>query len=60
MLNSIQKFVVYCWGFVFNHEVNSLRHIPDVTIRHYGFAGPRSDVGHSLCGGGWKLYVLSR
>jgi len=31
----IRKFVVYCWNFVFNHEVSPLRHIPDVAIRHY-------------------------
>ncbi len=26
---------MYCWNFVFNHEVSPLRHIPDVAIRHY-------------------------
>ena len=35
MLNTIQMFVVFCWNFVFNHEVSPLRHIPDVAMRHY-------------------------
>ena len=35
MLTSVRKFVVFCWDFVFNHEVSPLRHIPDVAIRHY-------------------------
>jgi hypothetical protein len=35
MFYSIRRLVVYCWDFVFNHEVSPLRHIPDVAIRHY-------------------------
>jgi hypothetical protein len=35
MFNPVRKLVVYCWDFVFNHEVSPLRHIPDVAIRHY-------------------------
>ncbi|MBM3505263.1 MAG: hypothetical protein FJX65_15480 [Alphaproteobacteria bacterium] len=35
MLNPVRRLVVYCWDFVFNHEVSPLRHIPDVAIRHY-------------------------
>ena len=35
MLTPIRKIVVFCWDFVFNHEVSPLRHIPDVAIRHY-------------------------
>ena len=35
MFNPIRKLIVYCWDFVFNHEVSPLRHIPDVTMRHY-------------------------
>ena len=35
MFMSLQKFVVYCWNFVFNHKVSPLRNIPDVAIRHY-------------------------
>jgi len=27
--------VVYPWNFIFNHEVSPLRHIPDVSTRHY-------------------------
>lgn len=35
MLTSVRRFVIFCWDFVFNHEVSPLRHIPDVAIRHY-------------------------
>jgi len=35
MFYPVRKLVVYCWDFVFNHEVSPLRHIPDVAIRHY-------------------------
>ena len=35
MFTPVRKFVVYCWDFVFNHEVSPLRNIPDVAIRHY-------------------------
>jgi len=35
MLARARKLVVFCWGFVFNHEISPLRNIPDVAIRHY-------------------------
>jgi len=35
MFYPVRRLVVYCWDFVFNHEVSPLRHIPDVAIRHY-------------------------
>jgi len=35
MLMPVRQLVVFCWDFVFNHEVSPLRHIPDVAIRHY-------------------------
>ena len=35
MFNRVIKLVVFCWDFVFNHEVSPLRNIPDVAIRHY-------------------------
>ena len=35
MTGYIQRSVVSCWEFVFNHEVSPLRHIPDVALRHY-------------------------
>ncbi len=35
MFMPIRRFVVFCWDFVFNHEVSPLRHIPDIAIRHY-------------------------
>ena len=35
MVTSVRKFIVFCWDFVFNHEVSPLRHISDVAMRHY-------------------------
>jgi len=35
VLMPIKGFVLFCWEFVFNHEVSPLRHIPNVAIRHY-------------------------
>jgi hypothetical protein len=35
MLQKFASAVVYCWNFVFNHQVSPLRHIPDVAVRHY-------------------------
>ena len=35
MLTPMRMLVVFCWDFVFNHEVSPLRHIRDVAIRHY-------------------------
>ena len=35
MLTQLRKSVVFCWDFLFNHEVSPLRHIPDVAMRHY-------------------------
>jgi hypothetical protein len=35
MFTTVRKFVVYCWNFVFNHEISPLRKIPDVAMRHY-------------------------
>jgi len=34
MFMPIRRLVVFCWEFLFNHEVSPLRHIPDVAIRH--------------------------
>ncbi len=35
MITTIRKFILYSWNFIFNHEVSPLRHIPDVSVRHY-------------------------
>jgi len=35
MFAPIGKGVVFCWNYVFNHEVSPLRHIPNVAMRHY-------------------------
>jgi len=35
MFTSLRKLTIYCWNFVFNHEVSPLRNIPDVAVRHY-------------------------
>ncbi len=35
MMASVKTVVVHAWNFVFDHSVSPLRHIPDVSIRHY-------------------------
>jgi hypothetical protein len=35
MITGIKTLVVHSWNFVFNHNVSPLRHIPDVSIRHF-------------------------
>lgn len=31
----MRPLILNTWNFFFNHEVNPLRHIPDVAMRHY-------------------------
>lgn len=31
----MNKYIVFIWNYIFNHEVSPLRHISDVAIRHY-------------------------
>lgn len=35
MIANVKTFIAYAWNFVFNHKVSPLRHIPDVSTRHY-------------------------
>ncbi len=35
MRKILELGVVYPWNFLFNHEVSPLRHIPDISTRHY-------------------------
>ena len=30
----MRTLIVHAWGYVFDHEVSPLRHIPDVAVRH--------------------------
>ena len=30
----MRKTITFMWGYVFDHEVSPLRHIPDFTTRH--------------------------
>lgn len=39
MLTRVRQLVLFCWNYVFNHEVSPLRHIPDVSMRHYVLQG---------------------
>ena len=31
----MRAFIVKAWDFIFNTDVSPLRHIPDITTRHY-------------------------
>lgn len=35
MLDPVRHVVLFCWQFVYNHEVSPLRNIPDVAMRQY-------------------------
>lgn len=35
MIKNVKAFTHYAWNFVFDQNVNPLRHIPDVSVRHY-------------------------
>jgi hypothetical protein len=35
----MRKYIVFAWGYIFNHEVSPLRHIQDVALRHYILQG---------------------
>ena len=30
----VSTFIINCWNAVMNHNVNPLRHIPDLQVRH--------------------------
>ena len=34
-ITNIKIFIIHTWKFVFDHNVSPLRHIPDVSVRHY-------------------------
>ena len=61
MFNSIRRFIVYGWDFVFNHEVSPLRHIPDVAIRHYVLQalGLMWAVAFALAAGSYTFFAYS-
>ncbi len=31
----MRQMIVFAWNFIFNAEVSPLRHIPDISTRHY-------------------------
>ena len=61
MLTSLRKLVVYCWNFVFNHEVSPLRHISDVAVRHYILQalGMMWAIGFALAVGSYTFLAVS-
>jgi hypothetical protein len=61
MFTAVRTFVVYCWNFVFNHEVSPLRNIPDVAIRHYALQalGLMWAVSFSLAIGSYTFLAAS-
>ena len=61
MFMPIRRFVVFCWDFVFNHEVSPLRHVPDIAIRHYILQalGLMWAVAFSLAIGSYSFIVVS-
>ena len=35
MITNVKTFIIHAWNFVFDHSVSPLRHIPDISVRHY-------------------------
>ena len=61
MFYSIRRLVVYCWDFVFNHEVSPLRNIPDVAMRHYVLQalGLMWAVAFAVAAGSYTFFAVS-
>jgi hypothetical protein len=61
MFKSFRRLVVYCWDFLFNHEVSPLRNIPDVAIRHYVLQalGLMWAVAFALAAGSYTFLAVS-
>lgn len=52
---------MFCWDFVFNHEISPLRHIPDVAMRHYVLQalGLMWAVAFAVAAGGYSFLAVS-
>ena len=61
MFTLVRKFVVYCWIFVFNHEVSPLRNIPDFAIRHYVLQalGLMWAISFAVAAGSYTFFAVS-
>ena len=61
MFSPVQRFVVYLWHFVFDHEVSPLRHIPDVAVRHYALQalGLMWAVAFAVAAGSYTFFAVS-
>ena len=57
----MKNAVVNIWNFIFNHEVNPLRHIPDVAVRHYvlQILGLMWAVAFSVAIGSYTVFAVS-
>ena len=61
MFLPLRKLVVFCWDFVFDHEVSPLRNIPDVAIRHYILQalGLMWAVAFAVAAGSYTYFAVS-
>ena len=61
MFRPIRRFVVYCWSFLFDHEVSPVRNIPDVAVRHYilQILGLMWAVAFAVAAGSYTFLVFS-
>ncbi|MGL4235354.1 hypothetical protein [Tabrizicola sp.] len=57
----MRSLVTRVWNFVFNHEVNPLRHISDVATRHYvlQILGLMWAVAFSIALGSYTVLAVS-
>ena len=57
----MQKTIVYAWGFLFDHEVSPLRHIPHVNTRHMvlQLLGWMWALAFSIAVGSYTVFAVS-
>lgn len=61
MLTTARNYIVFCWNFLFNHEVSPLRNIPDIAIRHHVLQalGLMWAVTFAVAAGSYTFFAVS-
>jgi hypothetical protein len=57
----MRKFIAQSWGFVFDHDISPLRHIPDLNVRHMVFQllGWMWAIAFSIAIGSYTVLAVS-
>jgi len=61
MKTPARNYIVFCWNFVFDHEVSPLRNIPDIAIRHHTLQvlGFMWAVAFAVAAGSYTFFAVS-